>query len=103
MTDNALHFWRPGSDSASLLVATNYKVAALFLSDYPMHKNVMTNIPSFSRSETVFNNVDTASGRPQRHRPEQKRVGVTGRILRKFTAPGAVVFNPCMDTDSAAE
>lgn len=53
VTDHALHFWRTGSDAVSLLAGTNYKVAAPFLSDYPINTNMMTSIPHLSHWETV--------------------------------------------------
>lgn len=49
-----------------------------------------------------FDTVATASGRPQRLRPEQKPVDLIRENIRKNKVPGAVLFDPCMRTGSDA-
>lgn len=68
-----------------------------------MNTNVMTNVPLLSHLETVFDNFDTASYRRHRLRHGQKLDDFICAILRKRTAPGAKIFDPCMTIGSVAK
>lgn len=103
MTEHALHFWRLGGDHEQLLARLDYRSVPPFPSEFAMNTNVMTNVPRLSHAETVYDDEPGGSSRSRKLRPEQKPVDLMRAILRKFTKPGSLVFDPCAGTGATAK